>query len=197
MTEENKKLIESLISIETDECVEWPKRKDEHGYGKLWHKSSHARSHRLSYALSNKLSLEDISGKDIHHICENKSCLNPKHLKLLGSRAEHNKEHGRFTDDEIKAIRLDRRYCSEISKEVGCDKATILSIKRKRIYTHVDPNGPTFCHPPHRHGKFSNDEIRLIRKDKRVNAVIAKQYGCSGYLISLIKNKKSYIHVPD
>ena len=65
------------------------------------------------------------------------------------------KEHGRFNDDEIKAIRLDNRYCYIIAREYGCNYRTINAIKRKEIYVHVDPNGPTFSLGSGLIGKFS------------------------------------------
>ena len=56
-------------------------------YGRSWHRGKTYTSHRLSY----KLYVGDIiKGNDIHHICKNKLCVNPSHLKSV-SKKEHGK----------------------------------------------------------------------------------------------------------
>lgn len=200
MTEENKKLIEELISIETDECVEWPKWRDNFGYGIVRYNdgetSKNVRVHRLTYIFSNNLEIKDILGKDIHHLCENKSCLNPKHLQLL-HRFEHARIHGKFNKDEIKAIRLDKRTLLSIAQDYGVSWQHIHLIKRKKIYSYFDPEGSTFLRGVGPIGKFSDDQIRSIREDKRTNVDIANEYCCHRSFIGNIKKRERYANVPD
>jgi hypothetical protein len=62
--------------------------KSRNGYGKTIFKGKNLDTHRLSYLLfSGKL----VKGKDIMHLCDNKSCINPAHLKQA-SRSDNIKD---------------------------------------------------------------------------------------------------------
>jgi outer membrane receptor protein involved in Fe transport len=47
------------------------------------------------------------------------------------------------------------------------------------------------------HAKLTDDDVRAIRQDDRVQRVIAADYGVSQSVISIIKLRKRWTHVPD
>lgn len=71
-----------------DECWTWLGPYSSHGYPE-W--ARNARAHRAMYQLEHG-PIPGGRGTHVHHTCENKSCVNPAHLELLGHR-EHMRRH--------------------------------------------------------------------------------------------------------
>tara|TARA_R110000851_G_scaffold156925_1_gene299466 strand:+ start:43 stop:492 length:450 start_codon:yes stop_codon:yes gene_type:complete len=84
----------------TEDCWEWTSSKTKKGYGEFSYNSATKRAHRLSY--------EDINGKipeglEIHHICNNRICVNPKHLEAVTHLA----------NIQISVLRNKRTHCTK------------------------------------------------------------------------------------
>jgi hypothetical protein len=99
----------------TESCWLWTGSTKYPGYGQIAADYDGTRvktlqAHRVSY----ELFVGNIpTGKVIHHICKNKSCVNPNHLMLCDSQREHMYMHGK-----VKCIRLDSElWLSETPKE--------------------------------------------------------------------------------
>lgn len=73
------------------ECWNWTAAKNRSGYGQIRVKGKLWIAHRFIYS---KTYCSIPEGKVIMHICDNPSCVNPKHL-LLGTLAENNKDRAR------------------------------------------------------------------------------------------------------
>lgn len=69
-------------------CWNWQRFVDEKGYGRR-HGGGSDKAHRHYYELLVEPIEED---RDLHHTCENKGCINPRHLRPV-TRAEHRRLH--------------------------------------------------------------------------------------------------------
>lgn len=73
-------------------CWEWLAHRSGRGYPLLWFRGREQLAHRVSYQGFHG-AIPD--GHDVHHICRNRSCVNPEHLQLF--------EHGSHTSHHRKA----------------------------------------------------------------------------------------------
>ena len=71
----------------TGSCWFWLGAKNRSGYGSVSRGGKSLLAHRYSYS---SLTLEDISGRELDHICRTRSCVNPDHLEPV-SRSENMK----------------------------------------------------------------------------------------------------------
>jgi hypothetical protein len=80
-------------------CWIWQKSIGSEGYGRVWNGAGHDMAHRVYY----ERHVGSIpSGYEIHHECENPSCVNPAHL-IEVTRAEHMQIEGRVPYGNPKA----------------------------------------------------------------------------------------------
>ena len=63
----------------TDECWEWIGLKGRGGYGRISVYGKHRAAHRVAWMLSGNDLKDDAS---LDHLCFNKSCVNPSHLRI-------------------------------------------------------------------------------------------------------------------
>lgn len=71
-----------------NECWRWKKTLT-NGYGRFGINKMKISAHRFSYMISKGTIFPDMV---VHHVCENKSCVNPSHLKQV-TVAENTKYH--------------------------------------------------------------------------------------------------------
>lgn len=69
---------------EDDDCWPWTKSVGSHGYGQTWDGVTVRLTHRCAWELTNGRIPEGIT---VDHICRNRICCNPAHLRLLTNKA--------------------------------------------------------------------------------------------------------------
>lgn len=98
------------INKNTD-CWEWKGTLINKGYGWLRCNKRRWLAHRLSYIINNGEIPKD---KEILHICDNRKCINPKHLRL-GTRKDN-------IQDMIKKGRMNKERPSKYYQYKGIRK---------------------------------------------------------------------------
>ncbi len=85
MSEHDSLRFWSKVEKHGSNCWEWCGHTKTIGYGNFYLDGKSVLAHRVSYCMHIG---GDIDGLDIHHTCENKSCVNPDHLEAV-SRKQH------------------------------------------------------------------------------------------------------------
>ena len=121
-----------------DECWEWSGA-DYHGYGHFKFRSETHQAHRVSWAIAHKTWPIPV-GKMICHTCDNRNCVNPKHL-YLGTNTTNQQDRSQLIKEDIRAIR--RLYQSgsyayeDLARIYGVSKGTIGVICRYETWKNV------------------------------------------------------------
>jgi hypothetical protein len=90
---ENHERFLKFISVNNNGCWEWNGFIDKHGYGKFTLKNKCYFSHRVSFDIFvKKLNKELV----IDHICKNRKCCNPEHLREVTAKINVTKNSESF-----------------------------------------------------------------------------------------------------
>ena len=73
-----------------DECWPWTQSIASHGYGQTWDGTTVRLAHRVAWTLTYGPIPEDLT---VDHLCRNKRCCNPAHLRLL-TNVENARDNG-------------------------------------------------------------------------------------------------------
>ena len=132
----------------TEACWNWTASKMTNGYGQVWFGDEKLLSHRASYILANG-PIPD--GMHVDHICHNRGCVNPEHLRL--TTAKQNGEHRvGAPSNSVSGIRgvrwreRDKRWTAHVTHNgkqhhVGTflsaeDAQSAVIAKRNELFTH-------------------------------------------------------------
>jgi hypothetical protein len=131
----------------------WPKSRDKDGYGWQYRDGKVRKAHRVAYAESRGLGVDDLDGITIRHSCDNPSCINPEHLLAGGQidnvkdrvdrdRSAKGERHGfsKLTESQVRKIPELRREGltqKEIADEFGCHHSSISLIERGLLWKHI------------------------------------------------------------
>ena len=115
------------------ECIRWTGRIQPNGYGQFRLNGKTQYAHRAAYTLFNG---EIPEGCVVMHSCDNRWCVNPRHL-TLGTQADNlidMTRKGRHSKTvipnyRIEGIRNDTRSSYVIAREWGVNPSTIQKIK--------------------------------------------------------------------
>ena len=110
--------------------------------------------HRLAYAKANGVALEDMQGKVVMHTCDNRTCINPEHLRL-GTTADNNADMrakgrasgnpnpvfnpmAKLTPEQVKEIRNNKQLTyDKLAKMFSVSKSTICRVKKQQVWSVV------------------------------------------------------------
>jgi hypothetical protein len=128
-------------------CWEWTGNIIGNGYGQMVFCNKREHAHRVSWQLFRG---EIPPGQMVCHTCDNPICVNPEHLflsdhsgnmkdKVNKSRQYRGERHHstKFTEDQIRAIRLDPRSNSVVAAEFGVSRNAIYNIRTRRDWKHI------------------------------------------------------------
>lgn len=134
-------------------CWIWMSGTDAGGYGMFWADGASTRAHRASWKLHRGLIPR---GLFVLHRCDVTSCVNPNHL-FLGSKQDNLDDmvakgrdrfsvnpargerngHAKFTEEQVKLIRVDQRSQVEIAREHNVNRSQISRIKAGKRWRHL------------------------------------------------------------
>lgn len=135
----------------TTECWNWTASKDGTGYGKFWSIDRLTPAHRYSFTLAHGTIPE---GQLIDHICHNKACVNPAHLRLADAKQNQQHRRGAQTNNTTSGMRGvtwhkgDKRWQAQLAhqgKYIYCgqyltvgEAEDAVRAKRRELFTHSD-----------------------------------------------------------
>lgn len=179
-------------------CREWHGSINHHGYGVFNHRASgHSLAHRFSYYLHYGPIPE---GMCVCHKCDNRKCVNPDHL-FVGTirmnnidtimkgrnRPLHGEDSGnaKLTEDDVMKIRSSELPYAELARIYNISQSHISKIRRGDAWKHSS-NGCIL--PSTSRRKLTDEQVAEIRATDGISQyVLARQYGVTQALISLIK----------
>lgn len=131
-------------------------RNSKDNYTQTWHNGKLYATHRLVYAESRGLHINELDGLVVMHLCDNQQCVNPPHLQVAtqqdnvkdmwakgrqGVEGMLGSKHpmAKITEDDVRWIRTEGRRMTgkDLAKKFGVSVATISLIRSGRTWKHV------------------------------------------------------------
>lgn len=145
-----QELIDTLETIQSDDCMVWPYSKMHHrkwNYGQLTHKQKRVFVHRIAFWFTNGRWPEPLA----RHTCDNPPCFNPRHL-VEGTVLDNSRDmvaRGRapsaarkLTANEVLAIRASVgggyfNGTKALAAKFGITESGVYAIIKRRSWKHI------------------------------------------------------------
>lgn len=127
-------------------CWEWIKSKNKYGYGQITFKNVNTNSHIMSCVVKHRRKME--KGEIVRHLCDNKICCNPDHLKI-GTRGENGRdafcseyitEHShriKLTPSDVTDIYQSHKKVTDLMIEYKVGMTCIYNIRRGKSWKDI------------------------------------------------------------
>lgn len=115
-------------------CWVWQRFTDDKGYARVSIGTKRELAHRWMYERERGSIPADY---ELHHGCENPSCVNPDHMEPL-TESDHKRRH-RLSDETVRSIRALAASLNqtEIASRFGVDPSSVSRIVRREEYADV------------------------------------------------------------
>ena len=205
-----------------DECWPWIAESSIRGYGYISTGGKRGKkelAHRAAWIVTHGPipDGDGYHGTVVMHLCDNRLCCNPAHLRLA-TQAEnvadmHEKgrsytgprpvgeNHGnaKLTDELVREIRTSVESGAAIARRLGMDRGTINGLRRGKGWEHValetDPALRRHAGERHYNTTLTAEEVREIRLAPVGGKALALLYGISEGALKDIRAGKSWRHV--
>ncbi len=98
-------------TLKSESCWEWTGSKDQYGYGRIRFNKVNMLAHRISFKIHKGEIPENLV---IDHICRNRGCVNPEHLRAVTKSINSKENTASFT-----ALNLLKTACPHGHKYTG------------------------------------------------------------------------------
>lgn len=183
-------------------CIKWTASCDSKGYGQFMMCGVPMRAHRAAYILfKGPIPKRGI----IMHSCDNRACVNPKHLSI-GTQSENlvgmmqrQRRKYTLTENLARAIYADERPQAAVAKDYGITQPQVARIKQGLTWawaTGAKPRKPGhFKGARSYQAKLTPRQVRAVRKSSDSCNVLAKRYGLSSASIAKVRKGITYKEV--
>lgn len=136
------------VEIQSNSCWLWKGTRFKKSYGMFWLNGTMRGAHRAIFLLMGKTIPK---GMVVMHLCDNKICVNPKHLKI-GTSSDNNRDtvlkgrrnnkapqgenhvRAKLSMAQVKQIRKDDRTCRFLGRLYEVNHKTIWNIKNNKSW---------------------------------------------------------------
>ena len=151
-----------MTAVRPSGCHEFTGSLNPKGYGQIRRnpqtgekRGRRVLAHRAAYEIANGVELPDWPQISVLHRCDNPCCINPEHL-FLGSQKDNiadmiakgrahrgvppkgeDKPNAKLSEDDVRAIRADRRPIAAIAEDYGVSGPTAHRAKTGNSWRHV------------------------------------------------------------
>lgn len=117
------------------DCIEWAAGCTTAGYGEFWRDGKVVYAHRAAWEARHG---PIPAGMTVHHLCENRRCVNTEHMELL-RRDDHAGAagHGKLTYDDAQTIRAliaDGSTAAAAARQFGVSETLARNIRDGRAW---------------------------------------------------------------